>query len=136
MSLADITTPLQKFLSGGVGGASLSTVPPTRITTQTAALGTAWLISPVTTNDFRFNYSRTDSSSYNYVDNFGGAVPVAPPFPSPYISQNSDFSFSILSLSDFALLQGTNGANLQRQFNLIDSLSAQRRSNALKFGVG
>jgi len=119
----------------GSGGASLSTVTPTRITTQTATLGTAWLISPVTTNDFRFNYSRTDSSSYNYVDNFGGAVPVAPPFPSPYISQNSDFSFSILSLSDFALLQGTNGANLQRQFNLIDSLSAQRRSHALKFGV-
>ena len=65
-------------------GVALSSVSPTRITTQTATVGVTWAISNDPANDFRFNYSSTDASNSYYLDNFGGAVPLgALPFPSP-----------------------------------------------------
>ena len=117
-------------------GFSLSTVSPSRITTQTATVGATWTISPTMTNDLRFNYSRTNAYSFNYLDNFGGAAPLAsPPFPSPFNSQNGEFVLHILSLQDGTLQTGQTERNLQRQINIIDSVSMQKGSHSLKFGV-
>ena len=137
-------SPSEFTIRGAANGFSpLNVNQPSRITTQTATVGATWLISPNVSNDIRFNYSRSDGSSRDQLDNFGGAVPLTSlPFPSPFTNQNGNFSLSIRSLGT-----GTNGAigstlivgplarNLQRQINVVDSLSVQRGSHSLKFGV-
>jgi hypothetical protein len=118
-------------------GESLSTASPTTTTTQTATVGALWAISPVTANDFRFNYSSTDASSSSRLDSFGGAVPLGTlPFPSPFTARNAEFQFSVFSLGDNGnLLAGAGGHNQQRQLNIVDSVSMQKGSHSLKFGV-
>ena len=116
-------------------GQALSTVSTSRITVQTGTLGATWAISPTIANDLRFNYSRTNGSSASNLDNFGGAIPIAsPPFPSPFTTQNSDFALLIFSLSNPTLAVGQTQRNLQRQINIVDGLSIQHGSHALKFG--
>jgi len=120
----------------GASPFSLSTVSPARITTQTATFGLTWVLSPTATNDLRFNYSRTSASSYTYMDNFGGAVPLTSlPFPSPFTAQNASFSLYIFQLTQGFLGAGEGVSNLQRQINLVDSFAVQKGSHSLKFGV-
>lgn len=57
------------------------------------------------------------------------------PFPSPFTTRDSSFSFDIFSLVGGDLSVGSNLRNLQRQFNLVDSVSVQRGSHNLKFGA-
>jgi len=116
---------------------TLSSVTAAKITTETATAGVTWSISPVITNDFRFNYSHVTSSSDNTLDNFGGAVPLGSlPVPSPFTSQDAQFNFVVLSLgSNFAIVVGKNAQSEQRQINLVDSLSVQKGSHGMKFGV-
>jgi hypothetical protein len=122
--------------SRGSAGA-LSSVSPTRITTQTGTAGVTWVISTLAANDFRFNYSSTDSSSSSYLDNFGGAVPLgALPFPSPFTSQDGAVTFDVFSLGNYPnLVAGANAHNRQRQLNFVDSLSLQRGAHSIKFGI-
>jgi carboxypeptidase family protein/TonB-dependent receptor-like protein len=119
----------------GNQNAALSSVSPTTITVQTLTGGTTWLISSKVANDLRFNYSRTNAFSNSYLDNFGGADPlVSLPFPSPYTSQNSYFAFDVFSLTN-NLADGFNGRYIQRQINVVDSLSVQQGLHNMKFGV-
>ena len=121
----------------GANSSPLSDVFPTRITTQTATGGATWAISSVLVNDFRINYSKTSAGSYAYLDNFGGAVPIASlPLPSPYTPRDSTFQLLLLSLKLGEVLSaGTVQDVSQRQFNLVDGLSAQRGRHSLKFGI-
>jgi hypothetical protein len=117
---------------------SLSTIVPTKITTQTVTVGATWAILPTVANDFRFNYSSTDAATSARLDNFGGAVPLETvPFPSPFTAQNANLSFQVLGLgSDHSnLLTGANAHNQQRQLNILDNVSLQKGSHSLKFGV-
>lgn len=126
-------SPSETDARGAFSAASLSTVNPIRITTQTATAGATWNISAETVNDLRFNYSRTNASSHYYLDNFGGAVPLtSAPFPIPYTDQNAQFQFDIFPSSLFV---GPNPHQLQRQVNLVDNLVMQRGSHTLKYGV-
>jgi hypothetical protein len=126
-------SPSETDARGAFSAASLSTVNPIRITTQTATAGATWSVSAETTNDLRLNYSRTNASSHYYLDNFGGAVPLtSAPFPSPYTDQNAQFQFDIFPSSLFV---GQNSHQLQRQVNLVDNLAMQRGSHSLKYGV-
>jgi len=115
----------------------LSVVAPSRITTQTTTAGATWVPSSKVANDLRFNYSRTSSASYSYLDTFGGAVPLtALPLPNPYTLQDAKFQFGVFSLSVGPGIQiGKSAHQLQRQFNIVDSLSVQRGGHSLKFGV-
>jgi hypothetical protein len=116
--------------------AALNTVSPTNITTQTATVGTGWFLTPMAANDLRFNYSRSNAYSHLYSDTFGGAVPLAIlPFPEPFSNQNALFQLGINSLAHGFLDDGINGRQIQRQVNLVDSLSIQKGSHSLKFGV-
>jgi hypothetical protein len=114
-------------------------VDTSRITIQTATVGATWTITPASTNDLRFNYSRSDASGYSSTDNFGGAVPLpasALPLPSSFTLNNSLMAYRILSgPTTNTLIEGNNGHNLQRQINLVDNLSIQEGSHRLKFGV-
>ena len=125
-----------QIISRGAGGTDpLSNPMSNRTTTQTGTVGATWVISPTTTNDLRFNYSRTNASSSYYMDNFGGAVPLTTaPFPSPYTNRNAFFQFGFFFQGGFLTL-GKNAGQLQQQINVVDNLSVQRGSHSLKFGV-
>ena len=119
-------------------GSSLSTVSPLTITTQTGTLGVTWAISPVAANDFRFNYSSTNASSSSRLDSFGGAVPLQTlPLPSPFTSRNGSFGFTVFALgsNNGSFFAGASAHNQQRQINIVDSVSLQKGSHSLKFGV-
>ena len=119
----------------GGGGNSLNTIDSTKISTQTATIGATWAISPTLANDARFNYSRTNASDHLSLDSFGGAIPVTPPFPGSFTAANASFNFEIFSQRQVAIGVGQNGTNVQRQINVVDSVSLQKGSHALKFGV-
>jgi hypothetical protein len=117
-------------------GTALSTLVPIRSTTQTSTAGATWAGSSTLTNDLRFNYSRTNGSSFAGQDTFGGAVPLTSlPFPDTFSNRNAQFSLSIFGLTAGLLRVGHASGNLQRQINLVDTLSAQTGSHSLKFGV-
>lgn len=120
----------------GTSGGSLNSVFPTNITTQTSTAGVVWTVSPNTVNDLRFNYSRTNSSAYAYLDGLGGAVPLTSlPFPGPFTAKDSDLFIPVLGLHPIGLLLGPQGNNVQRQINLVESLSRQQGAHSFKFGV-
>ena len=126
-----------KISQRGGSGTALSAFSPTKTTTQTATVGALWAISSLAANDFRFNYSSTDASISSRLDAFGGAVPLGIlPFPSPFTVQDAFFNFGILSLGNTTTLAaGASGHNHQRQFNVVDSVSLQKGSHSLKFGM-
>jgi Carboxypeptidase regulatory-like domain/TonB dependent receptor len=127
-------SPSSLVVRGGLGS-TLSIVQPTSISNQTGTAGATGIFSPSVTNDLRFNYTRTESSSRFSPDNLGGAVPLSSlPLASPFTSRDGFFGLFIFSLPD-ALQVGQLGHVLQRQINVIDSLSVQRGSHSLKFGA-
>ena len=120
----------------GLFGTALSTTAPSRITTQTGTAGFDWNILPEVINDFRVNYSRTNASTRFLIDNFGGATPLTSlPLPSPYTPENGSLFFAIFSVTNGELQAGAEIANLQRQENVVDNISAQKGAHSLKFGV-
>jgi len=125
------------IIDRGASGTPLSVVTPTRIATQTITVGTTGMLSSAITDDLRFNYSRTNSASSNYVDAFGGATPLTSlPFPNSFTAGSSFLSLALFSLKGDSLLDvGRIQRNLQRQYNLVDGLSLQRGPHSLKFGI-
>ena len=118
------------------GGQALSVLFPARITTQTATAGMVALFSSNMSNDIRVNYSQTNSFNAFGMDKFGGAEPLAtPPFPNGFSSDNADFFFDIFSLSHGAYETGKQAENAQRQWNIVDNISLQKGSHAIKLGV-
>jgi TonB dependent receptor/Carboxypeptidase regulatory-like domain len=110
-----------------------------RITTQTGTVGATWTITSASTNDLRFNYSRSEATTRFATDTFGGAVPPpasALPFPSAFTTQNSfiAYLFPASGIDDITYIEGRAAHNLQRQINLVDNLSIQKGSHSLKFG--
>lgn len=124
------------LIQRGILNGTLSSVFPTEITTQTATVGATLNIGPLVANDIRFNYSKTHSSVYSFLDNLGGAVPLQSlPFPGSFTTKNAAFQLFDLSLSPLGLNVGLQGDNTQRQVNLVDNLATQRGSHSLKAGV-
>ncbi len=120
----------------GASGATLSDVLVSRITNQTGTVGTTFAVSPHVVNDLRFNYSRVNASSFFFQDTFGGAVPLASlGLPNGFTSSNARVVLIISSLTGGLNINGDLITNLQRQWNLVDSVSLQKSSHALKFGV-
>ena len=125
-----------QIVQRGFAGTSLNDLSPIRITTQTATVGAAWVVSPRITNDLRFNYSKTNATSSSRLDDFGGAVPLATlSLPTPFTSENSKFNFDLLTLNGGSLLVGKGENAVQRQINIVDGFTWQKGSHVLKFGV-
>lgn len=106
-----------------------------RSTAQQATLGLSGGITPTLANEVRFNYSRTDSSSSSLLDSFGGAVPFPNQIPSPYSASTGSFLFYVLSLNHGEFLDGPSVRNVQRQINLLDTVTAQKGEHSFKFGI-
>lgn len=129
-------SPSDLVQRGGGGIDALSVLFPVGITTQTVTVGNTLAASPNAGNEVRFNYSRTNAHSFNRMDGFGGAVPLASLlFPSPFTAENAKFSFEPLSLSGGQLSAGENQRNLLQQINIVESLSIQKGKHSMKFGL-
>jgi hypothetical protein len=130
--------PSNLLARGGLQGSGiLSSVGSTEIKTQTVTLGATWFPTSQTNNEFRVNYSRTRSATTNLLDTFGGAaVPTGSTlFPAPFSSQDSSFAISVLGSLSSSWFFGRNADNVQRQYNIVDSVSFQKGLHHLKFGV-
>ncbi len=119
------------------GFAALDVIEPFRITTQTGTAGLTWVRSANLTNDLRFNYSAAVAKSYYYMDGFGGGTPLASlPFPDSFTSQNGFFNSFLYALGvGEGLSVGKGAHNVQRQINIVDTLSRQAGTHSLKFGI-
>jgi len=126
--------------AGGTFQSNYSNVEDLNYGTQALTLGSNQALSPRLTNEVRFNYSRSRSSSVYVLDNFGGATP--PPdsalFPYPSIASPPNASIEFLGdLNPYGLrfLNGKSGDNLQQQFNVTDNVSLVVGAHQLKFGL-
>jgi hypothetical protein len=106
--------------------------------TQTATVGSNQMLAPRLTNELRFNYSRSTSHGFFFLDNFGGAVPPSNSvlFPSNNSLGDSFFWFFADS-SPFGLNYKTGelGRNTIQQINLTDAVSHVIGGHQMKFGV-
>ncbi len=113
----------------------LSDLEPTGSTIQTLTLGSTWTVSNNAANEFRFNYSRSNASTTNSLDSFGGATP--PPnsllYPSVATPQRREFIFGIATFGTG--VTGTNAANKQNQMNFTDNYSFLAGPHRLKVGA-
>jgi hypothetical protein len=118
------------------GTGTLNDITSSKVRIETGTIGATWTFSTASVNDFRVNYSRTRSTSLNYMDGFGGGVPLASlPFPPGFDASNGRLLVGVFSLSPLGPRPGVQGHNLQRQINIVDSLSVQKASHSLKVGV-
>jgi hypothetical protein len=121
--------------SGETRVESLTHVISNEVNTRSVTLGATLASTPTLTNEFRANYTRNESSHFNKLDNFGGAIP--PPdsllFPAPFASPRS--SRFIFSAEGLRFVSGRSSDHVQRQLNLVDGLSVLSGSHGLKFGV-
>jgi len=121
---------------GAGGGVALSQEGVQSQTIQTLTLGTIWMLSPSFSDDFRFNYSRLNSTGASLSSNFGGATPItSPPLPNGYSLQNGNIGFQAGFTTNGYLDIGANEASLQRQIEVVNNVAMQRGSHRLTFGV-
>ena len=125
-------------ISRGIAG-SLSVITPNKAKTQTLTVGATSPVSPNLSNDFRFNWSRNSGKSSFDLDGFGGsAIPgdslLLPSFTS---SQDAQLNFLLLDAlsTGSTFIYGRLVDNLQRQINIVDSVSSVAGKHQLKFGV-
>src|SRR5262249_49843894 len=116
---------------------SLTHVLTNEVNTSSVTVGATFVATPALTNEFRANYTRNESSHFNTLDDFGGAIP--PPnsllFPAPFSSPRSS-RFIFFDIADgLRLVSGRSSDHVQRQLNLVDGLSVLSGSHQLKFGV-
>jgi Carboxypeptidase regulatory-like domain/TonB dependent receptor len=122
---------------GQSGTYSLNTLNTYRVTTETVTIGATGSFTPTINNELRANFSRNTGEGFFEIDNFGGAVP--PPetifFPPGFSPLTSRSSFNLAGLANPALNLGTLARNLQRQFNIVDSMVVASSAHEFKFGV-
>ena len=123
---------------------SLSNVQSLRIRTRTLTLGVTAALTPHVNNQFRFNLSNNEGRFRFTLDNFGGAIPFARNIliPSQYDSDKGNvqggvfLQFAGLTSSEVPLIDIIPTSFFdQRQVNVVDSMSWQRGSHQLKFGI-
>ena len=105
--------------------------------TQAGTLGTTQSLTSASTNEFRFNYSRSRTHSFVSIDNFGGATP--PPdsvlYPYPSVDPPGTELLFYAGSGIPILLTGSLGNNLQQQYNMTDTVSRILGAHQLKFGL-
>jgi hypothetical protein len=95
------------------------------------------MLATTLTNDFRFNFSRADSGATWRNDSFGGAVvPTSNSvWPSGYGPlEDASFQAFFVGMRGGSWVRGFEAHNLQRQINVVDSLSIVKGSHQLKLG--
>ena len=119
------------------GSGTLSNLSMTRMKAQTFTAGAMLNITPQINNDFRLNYSRNAGTGSFALDNFGGAVPPSESllYPSGLSSDTSLYTFSIVGGVNAFYNIGVSVDNVQKQLNIIDTVSLISGPHQIKFGV-
>ena len=121
--------------AGPGSGVALSQEGMQSQTIQTFTAGTTWLVSPTMSDDFRFNYSRVDSTGALLASNFGGATPItSPPLPDGYNLRNASIGFQAGFTTNGYYDIGAGVESLQRQIELVDNVAIQRGPHRFTFG--
>ncbi|MDE1178185.1 MAG: TonB-dependent receptor [Edaphobacter sp.] len=112
---------------------SLSQVNNTIRNVKTFVFGADAVLTSSMANEFRVGLTGNDYNSNRYLDNFGGATPVALS-TAPGLS-NGDWMtfFMFYGLYPYYLIEPQ--SNRQRQFNLVDSMTQTIGRHNLKYGV-
>ena len=124
--------------AGGHFQTEYSNIFHTKNRFQSLTLGSNQAISPRSTNELRFNYSRSRGEGFLTLDNFGSAVPPSDSelFPSFSSSSTGFFTFNG-DFNPFGLNFDTGKItnNQQHQINVTDSFSRNIGTHQLKLGV-
>jgi hypothetical protein len=121
--------------TGGFGALSFRIYNP--VNTQTATIGLTTLFAPTLSNDFRFNFSRAASGATWRNDTFGGAVVPSDSaiWPLGYGSlADASFQAFFVDMRGGSWVRGFEAHNVQRQFNIVDSVSIVHGSHQIKAG--
>jgi len=115
-----------------------SIVQSTDFTNRVYTLGATSLISPHLNNDLRLNYSSNDSTTFQKITDFGGGTAVdltqlqgLNPGSNPAYDVSINLAFPGYSPA----LNQVRAEGVQRQWNLVDTLSVAIGRHELKFGV-
>lgn len=103
---------------------------------DTLTVGSTWLITNQIVNDLRINYTRNAAPYSLDAVEFGGGIipPIASIFPSGRTPENSRVTFVVSGGGN--LQWGANNVNsVQRQFNLVEGLTATVGNHQMKFGA-
>lgn len=105
--------------------------------TQTLTLGATNVFASNLINDFRINFSRSRVNQSYFLDNFGGAIvpPQSSIYPSFTTGAQGYFYLQVDADGDNTLSDGLFSDNVQKQFNIVNSLSYVVGGHTLKFGV-
>ena len=104
---------------------------------QSYTLGATSQISNHVTNEFRLGYARSDSSQTGVLDGFGGATPINLAVAMGAGAFQKVLPAVVFSIAGIGtpLMSTYAGGNLNRQWNVVDSLSVLAGHHTLKFGV-
>ena len=121
---------------GAGAGVALSQEGVQTQTIQTFTVGTTWSLSPTISDDFRFNYSRLNSTGASLSSNFGGATPItSPPFPDGINLRNGSIGFAAGFTTNGYLDVGAGVQSLQRQIEFVDNFVILKGPHRFAFGV-
>jgi carboxypeptidase family protein len=128
-------SPSELLTRGDGVSTAVNDINRVQVKTETLTAGAVWSPAASITDDFRFNYSRNRASGNDSVDSFGGAVvPAQSFFVSPQFAGSSSAGQYFLGTSG-TLRIGPSTNSLQRQINIVDSVSLQRGRHSLKAGI-
>ena len=116
---------------------SLSSPFSTEMDSRVLTVGSTLAVRSQIINDLRFNYTRTRGATLNFLDTFGGAIPVSDSqlFPSFASPADGQVAFLLFFANPIEVRSGRNAESFQRQINLVDTLSVVKGSHQLKFGL-
>jgi hypothetical protein len=105
--------------------------------TQTFTVGSTQIFGSRSSNDVRFNFSRSTAGTTYRLDDFGGAVPLdeAGLFQSSVTNPNRFFQIFLRGSGVPNLNIGREVDNQLEQLNLVNNLTLTKDSHTLKFGA-
>ena len=112
---------------------SLTQVSTIQGRTRTLTIGLNKLFGSSTSNTLRGNYSTQNAGQTNYLDSFGGGVPLDPSLILGSLSSASNSAE--FSASGTAYIIGLTARNKTTQFNLVDDITTVVGTHQLKFGA-
>lgn len=124
------------------GASNLSIISGTKLRQEILTAGATMLFTPAISNELRVNYTRNQGQFFQRLDNFGGAIPVPrevfllPQYAPAGTNSNGGGTFFLPGMStSFAPQVAINDSGtMQRQFNIINTLSLTTAAHQWKFG--
>ncbi len=119
----------------GYGPAPLSNVTKAFTNNRTLTLGSTQILSSTSTNEIRFNYSRSHAGQSASIDNFGGAAIPSNSYLFPSFTNRDEAAFGLLVPGYTGPIVGSISDRHQKQINVVNNFSVVARTHQLKFGV-